>query len=49
MFDYSSSIFKADLLGIPPVAEIEFGSYTGEPKAGDIVASFQTGQWKTNH
>ena len=38
MFEFSKSIFVADLLGIPPAAEIDFGSYTGEPKAGDIVA-----------
>ena len=38
MFEYSRSIFVADLLGIPPAADIDFGSYTGEPKPGDIVA-----------
>ena len=38
MFEYLRPIFAADILGIPPAAEIDFGSYTGEPKAGDIVA-----------
>ena len=31
MFEYSRPIFAADILGIPPAAEIDFGSYTGEP------------------
>ena len=36
IFEYSRSIFVADLLIIPPAAEIDIGSYTGEPKACNI-------------